>query len=90
MSGTALVLGVAAFLAAGRISTDGTLNRLELGLALGSLALGIVALVLAETAAAEALLAVFVAAIVVTWAVEMLHHAGIVHAGSTPTALPHA
>jgi hypothetical protein len=74
MSGTGLVLGLAAFLTAGLFGT-GLLSRVELGLALGSLAIGVVALVLAETAAAEVLLAVFMATIVLTWAVKMLDHA---------------
>ena len=39
--------------------------------------LGIVALVLAETAAAEVLLAVFMASILIVWAIELMDHAGI-------------
>jgi hypothetical protein len=89
MSATALVLGVAAFLTAGRISTSSTLGKVELGIALVSLAMGLVALALAETAAAEVLLAVFIGTIAVAWVVEMLHHAGLLPMRSTPTALPH-
>jgi hypothetical protein len=89
MSATGLILGIAAFLVAGRISIASTLNRAELGLALVALAVGVAALVLAETGAAEMLLAVFIGAIVITWAFEMLHHAGVLHAGAAPPALPH-
>jgi hypothetical protein len=88
MSGTALVLGVIAFLVAGRVFGTGTMGKVELGPGLGSFALGIVALVLAETGAAEALLAAFIATIVVVWAVEMLDHAGLIHIGSTPAVGP--
>jgi hypothetical protein len=89
MSATGLIIGVAAFLVAGKISMAGTLNKVEVGLAIVALAVGLVALGLAGTAAAEVLLAVFIGAIVVTWAVEMLQHAGILHAGAAPPALPH-
>ena len=51
--------------------------------------LGIVALALAETAAAEVLLAVFMASILIVWAVELMDHAGILP-GRPPdgTAVP--
>jgi hypothetical protein len=68
MSATGLVLGVVAYLVAGRITTATAAGRVELGAAVATFALGVAALVLAETVAAEVLLAVFVAAIVVTWA----------------------
>jgi hypothetical protein len=87
MSAVGLLLGVAAFLIAGRISTATTVGKVVLGVALVGLAVGIAALALAETAAAEVLLATFIAAIVVAWAVQMLHHAGLLHIGSGPTAL---
>jgi len=53
----------------------------------GTLAVGVAAFLLAETVAAEAVLAAFVVTIVVTWAVEMLYHAGIL-AADTPAHLP--
>jgi len=86
MSATALILGLAAFLTAGRKTDTGPLTKVELGLGLVSFGIGVVALVLAETAAAEVLLAVFIATIVVVWAVQMLHHAGLIHTGKTGTA----
>jgi hypothetical protein len=88
MSATALVLGVAAFLTAGRMFHTGTLGKVEIGLATVSAFVGIAALLIAETAAAEALLAAFFATIGVVWAVQMLHHAGFITTGTTrPTAL---
>src|SRR6266545_4040343 len=39
----------------------------------------------AETAAAYLLLALLVGAIVLTWAVQLLHHAGIIRAGPVPS-----
>src|SRR5688572_25370120 len=78
MSAVALILGAAAFLAAGRLMSTGTLGRIETALVGLTLALGVVALVLAETVAAEALLATFIAATVLVWTVQMLHHAGII------------
>jgi hypothetical protein len=41
------------------------------------LVLGVVALALAEMAVAEVLLAVFMASILIVWAVELMDHAGI-------------
>lgn len=90
MSAVGLVLGVLAFFTAGRISTATTVGKVEIGLGLLGLAVGIAALALAETAAAEVLLATFMAAILITWAVQMLHHAGLLHAGPGRTALPHS
>ena len=89
MSATALVLGAAAFLTAGRFTGSTAVGKVEVALTIVALTMGVVALALAETAAAEALLAVFVGTIVVVWAVQMLHHAGLLAGGSTPTALPH-
>jgi hypothetical protein len=88
MSATGLVLGLAAFLTAGRQFTATTAGKVELGTGIVVLAIGLAALAFAETAAAEALLAVFMAGIVLAWAVQMLHHAGLV--GRPPTALPHS
>jgi hypothetical protein len=42
---------------------------------------GVIALILAEAAVAETLLAIFMATIAVVWAVQMLHHAGVLSAG---------
>jgi hypothetical protein len=77
MSAVGLVLGVIAFLVMRAGDAFDRLGKAETGLAVLALALGVVALVLAETAAAEVLLAVFMAAILVMWAVELLDHAGI-------------
>jgi hypothetical protein len=89
MSATALILGVAAFLTAGRLFHTGTLGKVETGLAVVSVVVGIAALLLAETVAAEALLAAFIATIVVVWAVQMLHHAGFITTGTTRSAALH-
>lgn len=54
-------------------------GKVESLAALASLALGVVAVAFAESAAAEVLLAVFMASILVVWAVEVLDHSGLVH-----------
>ncbi len=77
MATIALVLGAAAFLVMG-IYGVGVLGRAEWGLAFAALGVGVAALLLAETAAAYTLLAVFVAMIVLLWAVKMLDHAGLI------------
>jgi hypothetical protein len=87
MAGTGLVLGVVAFLVLRRGDAVDTLGKVELGLGLGSLGLGVVALVLAETAAAEVLLAVFMASILLVWAVELLDHAGVLPGADHRTTL---
>src|SRR5690348_16864625 len=89
MSATALVLGVAAFGVSGRVFDTGAMGKVELGLGVISFALGVAALVFAGTFAAQALLAAFFATIVVVWAVEMLHHAGLIRFGSTPAVGRH-
>jgi hypothetical protein len=89
MSAVALVLGLAAFLTAGQLSAASLSNRVELALAAVTLTIGLVALIIAETAAAEVLLAVFIAAIIVTWAVQMVHHAGYLPARRPPAATLH-
>jgi hypothetical protein len=88
MSAIALVLGAAAFLTAGRISAATMTGRVEIGAGLCALVLGIVTVTLAETAAAEVLLGVFVGAVVVVWAIQMLHHAGVL-TGSMHAPLAH-
>ena len=88
MAATALILGIAAFFTAGRDFTASTVGRAELDAGIGIAVLGFVTLALAGTAAAEVLLAVFVAAIVLVWAVQMLHHAGLFENRSSRTALP--
>jgi hypothetical protein len=55
-----------------------------------SLVLGVVALALAETVAAELLLAIFMASILVVWAVELMDHAGWLPGGGHPAGLTHA
>jgi hypothetical protein len=90
MSAVGLVLGVVAFLVLRFGDAFDRLGKVETVLAGLSLALGIVALVLAETAAAEVLLAVFMASILVVWAVELMDHAGILHGHGQPTGLTHA
>jgi hypothetical protein len=88
MSATALVLGAAAFLTAGRITVSSMVGKIEASFAVVTLALGITAFAFAETATAEALLAIFVVAVVGVRAVQLLHHAGFLGEHFTPTALP--
>ena len=77
MSAVGLVLGIIAFLVMRAGDAFDRLGKAETGVAMLSLALGVVAFVLAETAAAEVLLAVFMASILVMWAMELLDHAGV-------------
>jgi hypothetical protein len=82
MSATALILGVAAFLFAGRFTTDSGIGMLEIVLAVLTAAIGVVAVLAAETAAAYLLLAILIGGIGLTWAVQMVHHSGVL--GSAP------
>ena len=77
MSATGLALGVVTYLVIRRDDLSDRVGTDKTALAGTSLVLGIVALVLAETAAAEVLLAVFMASILIVWAIELMDHAGI-------------
>ena len=81
MSGTVLVLGAIAFLFAGRFATTTPIGITELVLVAASLVLGAVAVLAAETVAAYTLLAFAVGAVVVTCAVQLLHHTEMFHTG---------
>jgi len=87
MSATGLVLGVVAYLVMRHDDLFDRVGRVETALAGVSLVLGIVALGLAETAAAEVLLAVFMASILIVWAVELMDHAGILPGAGRRTGL---
>ncbi|HSO53384.1 MAG TPA: hypothetical protein VL330_11665 [Actinomycetes bacterium] len=87
MSATGLVLGVVAYLVMRRDDLFDRVGKAETALAGVSLVLGIVALALAETAAAEVLLAVFMASILIVWAVELMDHAGILPGAGHRTGL---
>jgi hypothetical protein len=76
MAAVALVLGVAAIVIADQLSTTTVMGRVEIGLALAMLALGVVAMVFAATASGQLLLGAFVTAIMMTWGVQLLDHAG--------------
>jgi hypothetical protein len=83
MSAVGLVLGVAAFFVARRPSREphDAVTTAEDVLGVVAFGVGVIALILAEAAVAETLLAIFMAAIAVVWAVQMLHHAGVLSAG---------
>jgi riboflavin transporter FmnP len=87
MTATGLALGVVAYLVMRRDDLSDRVGKAETALAGTSLVLGIVALALAETAAAEVLLAVFMASILVVWAVELMDHAGILPGAGHRTGL---
>jgi riboflavin transporter FmnP len=87
MSATGLVLGVVAYLVMRRDDLSDRVGKAETALAGTSLVLGIVALALAETAAAEVLLAVFMASILIVWAVELMDHAGVLPGAGRRTGL---
>ena len=74
MSTVGLVLATMAFLVVWRGDRQNKVWWFT-ALVTTSLALGVVALALAETAAAEAMLGVFMASILVVWAVEMIDRA---------------
>ncbi|HET7278948.1 MAG TPA: hypothetical protein VFJ22_12780 [Dermatophilaceae bacterium] len=86
MSGVGLVLGIAAFLVLRTGDAFDRVGKVETGIAIGSLLLGLAALAFAEAGAAEILLAVFMASILIVWAVELADHAGLVHAHAGPAA----
>jgi hypothetical protein len=88
MAATALLLGAAAVLTAGRFRASTTVGTVEVALTVVVLTFGVVALALAETAAAEVLLAVLVGEVVLVWAIQMLHHAGVFTGGPARPALP--
>ena len=79
MSATGLVLGVAAYLTMTWGDAFDRAGKAETAAAAVALVLGIAAVAFAETAAAETLLAVFMAAIVLVWAMKMVDHMGLVH-----------
>jgi hypothetical protein len=89
MSALGLILGIVAFLVMRSGDALDRLGMTEAGLAMLSLVLGVVALALAETVAAEVLLAVFMASILVVWAVELMDHAGWLPGAGHPTGLRH-
>ncbi|WP_193311376.1 hypothetical protein [Georgenia satyanarayanai] len=85
MSGTGLVLGLAAFVVLGIPSEARRGHVLEAVLAGISLAIGVAALAFAETVAAEVLLAAFMVSIVAVLAVTLLAHSGVtLHRAGTP------
>ena len=85
MAATAVLLGLAAVLFAGRLSGTSGIGIAELVLAVLTAALGVLAVLLAATGAGYALLAVLVGGVVLTWAVQMVHHSGILGSGPLPT-----
>ncbi len=70
MSATGLILGLVAFFVAARDVPE-QLRTTVTAVSVVSLLLGVAALAFAEAAAAEVLLAVFMASILVTWALAM-------------------
>ncbi len=80
MSAVGLVLGAAAFLVLRTGDAFDRVGKVETGAAIVSLLLGFAALAFAETGAAEVLLAIFMASILIVWALELADHAGFVHA----------
>jgi hypothetical protein len=79
MAAVGLLLGAVMVLVLRSADELDRVGKVESLVALAALALGIVALAFAEAAAAEVLLAVFMASILVVWAVEVLDHSGLVH-----------
>ena len=90
MSAVGLILGFLAFLVMSNGDKLDRVGKTETGIAIVSLALGVLALVLAESAAAEVLLAVFMASILVVWAIELMDHAGMLPGHAHPSGTLHA
>ena len=85
MSVTALILGTTGLLTAGRLSASSGIGLAELILATLTVAVGAAAVLLSATSAAYTLLALMVGGLVLTWAVQMVHHSGILGSGPLPT-----
>jgi hypothetical protein len=79
MAAVGLLLGAVMFLVLRSGDEVDKAGKIESAIAVVALALGLVALAFAETAAAEVLLAVFMASLLVVWAVEVADHTGLVH-----------
>jgi hypothetical protein len=86
MSAVGLVLGTVAFLVMRSGDAFDRVGKVGTGVAVVALVLGLVALAFAEAAAAEVLLAVFMGSILVVWLMEIVDHAGFVHAHDAPAA----
>ena len=86
MSAVGLVLGVAAFLVIRSGDNFDELGKTEVAIAGVSLLLGLAAVIFAEAAVAELLLAVFMASILVVFAVELMDHTGVLHGHHTSGA----
>lgn len=81
MSATGLIFGIAAFLVGRRTAGSRLIGKVEAALTVVTLVAGILAVAFAEAASAEVLLAVFMVTILVTWAVSMADHAGLISSG---------
>ena len=84
MSGVVFVLGAAAYLCAGRFDTASGIGLAELVLGPVALGLALLAILLAGTTVAYVFLGIAVIAIGLTWAVQMVHHSGILGSGPLP------
>lgn len=90
MSAVGVVLGAVAYwiLRRGRDVVD-RVGQAQDGVAAVSLALGLVSLAFAETTYAAVLLAVFMGALAVLWAFELVDHAGWIGHGRRPGSMAH-
>lgn len=79
MAAVGLLLGAAAYVVLRMGDEFDRVGKVETTTAMVSLALGLVALAFAETGAAEVLLAVFMASILVVFALELVDHSGVMH-----------
>lgn len=83
MAAVGLVLGTVAYAVLSRGDPSDLTDKVEDVLALVTFVLGFTAFALAGTAAAELLLAVFMGGILLTWAVKMMDHAGVLYDRTT-------
>lgn len=88
MAGVGLAFGALAFGVLKYGDTSNPVRGGEIAMACVALALGITAVLLAETSAAATLLAVFMASILVLWAVEVLSHTGLLPGAGHPSGAP--
>jgi hypothetical protein len=79
MTGTGVVLGIAAFFVMWWGDPLDQAGKAETAAAVVSLVLGAAALAFAETAAADVLLAVFMTSIALVWFMKLVDHAGGLH-----------
>jgi len=89
MSTVALAAGLSALAVAGGLTLKTLVGRAELGFAAVAAALGVAAIVLAHTVFGPLLLGALVTGLLLTWAVQLLDHAGYPRTPTRPGGNSH-